>query len=67
MQFGAAAATLPFIKQGKLRALAVTGKDRLDVLPDVPTMSESGLPGYEAVLWMAIIMRTGHPRTSPID
>src|SRR6185312_7054294 len=61
MQFGAAAATLPFIKQGKLRALAVTGKQRPDVLPDVPTMSESGLSGYEAVLWMAIIMPHGAP------
>lgn len=61
MQFGAAAATLPFIKQGKLRALAVTSKERLDVLPDVPTMSEAGLPGYEAVLWMAIVMPRGAP------
>jgi len=61
MQFGAAAATLPFIKQGKLQALAVTSKERLSVLPNVPTMSEAGLPGYEAVLWMAVVA----PRDTP--
>lgn len=61
MQFGATAATLPFIKQGKLRALAVTSEKRLDVLPDVPTMSEAGLPGYEAVLWMAVVAPRGTP------
>jgi tripartite-type tricarboxylate transporter receptor subunit TctC len=63
MQFGATAATLPFINQGKLRALAVTSQERLDVLPDVPTMSEAGLPGYEAVLWMAVVA----PRATPPD
>jgi tripartite-type tricarboxylate transporter receptor subunit TctC len=61
MQFGATAATLPFINQGKLRALAVTSKERLDVLPNVPTMSEAGLPDYEAVLWMAVVA----PRATP--
>ena len=63
MQFGATAATLPFINQGKLRALAVTSKERLNVLPNVPTMSEAGLPGYEAVLWMAVIA----PRDTPAN
>ncbi|MGD0023276.1 MAG: tripartite tricarboxylate transporter substrate binding protein [Xanthobacteraceae bacterium] len=61
MQFGLVGASLPFIQQGKLRALAVTSRRRVDVLPDVPTLSESGLPGYEAVLWMALVMPPGTP------
>lgn len=61
MQFGLVGASLPFIQQGKLRALAVTSRRRVDVLPDVPTLSESGLPGYEAVLWMALVMPAGTP------
>ena len=63
MQFGAIAASLPFVREGRMRALAVTSSARVDVLPDVPTMSEAGLAGYEAVLWMAIVMP---PRTPPI-
>jgi tripartite-type tricarboxylate transporter receptor subunit TctC len=63
MQFGATAATLPFINQGKLRALAVTSLERLDILPNVPTMSEAGLPGYEAALWMAIVAPRGTPQS----
>ncbi len=61
MQFGAVAASLPFVRQGQLRALAVTSKQRLEALPDVPSMSEAGLPGYEAVLWMALVMPPGTP------
>ena len=46
-----AVATLPQVKSGKLRALALTGLTRSPDLPNVPTVSESGLPGYEVVLW----------------
>ena len=61
MQFGAIAASLPFVRDGKLRALAVTSKTRVDALPDVPAMAEAGFPGYEAVLWMAIVMPPATP------
>lgn len=49
-----AVATLPHVKSGKLRALAVTGSTRSPNLPDIPTVSESGLPGYEVVLWYGV-------------
>ncbi len=61
MQFGTLAPTVPFIHSGKLRALATTGTKRSALLPDSPTISESGLPGYEASLWMAIVMPAGAP------
>jgi tripartite-type tricarboxylate transporter receptor subunit TctC len=61
MQFGQLAPTLPFLKGGKMRALAVTGSQRVEALPDVPTIAESGLPGYEVSLWMAIVMPAGVP------
>lgn len=61
MQFGAIAASLPFVRQGTVRALAVTSQSRVEALPDVPTMSEAGLAGYEAVLWMALVMPHGTP------
>lgn len=63
MQFGAIAASLPFVRDGRMRALAVTSSARVAMLPDVPTMSEAGLANYEAVLWMAIVMP---PRTPPM-
>jgi tripartite-type tricarboxylate transporter receptor subunit TctC len=56
MQFGAIGASLPFVRDGKVRPLAVTSSKRVDALPAVPTLSESGLPGYEAVLWIAFLM-----------
>jgi tripartite-type tricarboxylate transporter receptor subunit TctC len=55
MQFGTIPPTLSHIRAGKLRALAVTGAIRNSTLPEVPTMAESGLPGYECVLWQAIV------------
>jgi tripartite-type tricarboxylate transporter receptor subunit TctC len=55
MQFGTIPPTLTHIRAGKLRALAVTGAVRNPTLPDVPTIAESGLPGYECSLWQAIV------------
>jgi tripartite-type tricarboxylate transporter receptor subunit TctC len=49
------------IKAGKLRALAVTGATRSPQLPDVPTVIESGLPGYEAYVWMGLLAPKGTP------
>ena len=62
MQFGQLAPTLPFLRSGKMRALAVTGAQRVEALPDVPTIAESGLPGYAVSLWMAIVAPAGVPR-----
>jgi tripartite-type tricarboxylate transporter receptor subunit TctC len=61
MQFGTIPPTLQLIRQGKLRAIAVTGARRSPALPDVPTIAQSGLPGYEAVLWQAIYAPAGTP------
>ena len=49
------------IRAGKLRALAVTGAKRSPQLPDVPTISESGVPGYEAYVWMGLLAPKGTP------
>ena len=53
---------LPQVKAGKIRALAVTSAKRLASLPDVPTVSESGLPGFEYWSWMGICAPAGTPR-----
>ena len=53
--------SLPFIKEHKLKPLAVTSSKRLDLLPDVPTLAESGIPGYEANVWFGIIAPAGTP------
>jgi tripartite-type tricarboxylate transporter receptor subunit TctC len=52
---------LPHIEAGKLRALAATGAKRFPVLPDLPTIAESGVAGYEAVGWLGIMAPTGTP------
>jgi tripartite-type tricarboxylate transporter receptor subunit TctC len=56
MQFGTIPPTLAHVRAGRLRALAVTGAVRNAALPDVPTIAESGLPGYESSLWQAIVL-----------
>ncbi|WP_038205024.1 tripartite tricarboxylate transporter substrate binding protein [Xenophilus azovorans] len=60
--FGSPIIVLPFIKSGKLKALAVTSPSRMDVLPQVPTMSESGLKGYEVRVWYALLAPAGTPK-----
>jgi tripartite-type tricarboxylate transporter receptor subunit TctC len=62
MAFNNAGDVLQHIRAGKLRALAVTGAKRLPALPEVPTMQESGVPGYEAVAWWAYYAPAGTPR-----
>jgi len=57
----ALAAVLPHIKAGKLRALAVTSRQRSGMLPDVPTLSESVLPGMDAAAWYGILAPKGTP------
>ncbi len=56
------AQALPYIKSGRLRALAVTGAKRAPMLPDVPTVAESGVPGYELTNWFGLVTRAGTPR-----
>jgi tripartite-type tricarboxylate transporter receptor subunit TctC len=53
---------LPHIESGKIRALAVTGPDRLPTMPDVPTVAESGYPGYEAMNWYAFVAPAKTPK-----
>ena len=52
----------PHIKSGKLRGLAVTGTARHPLLPDLPTISEAGVPGYSAVNWFGLAAPTGTPQ-----
>jgi tripartite-type tricarboxylate transporter receptor subunit TctC len=52
---------LPFVKSGKLRALAVSSAARLAVLPDVPTFAEAGFPGVEDYTWIAVFLPAGTP------
>jgi tripartite-type tricarboxylate transporter receptor subunit TctC len=59
--FAPAVGLLPFVKEGRLRAIAVSTKDRFPVLPNVPTASESGLKGYDASSWQGIVMPAGVP------
>ena len=61
MQFGTIPPTLVHVRAGKLHALAVTGAARNPTLPDVPTIAEFGLPGYESELWQAIVAPAGTP------
>lgn len=49
------------VKDGRLRALGTTGKQRAPVLPDVPTVAEAGLPGYEFESWLALVAPSGTP------
>ncbi|MFC3336972.1 Bug family tripartite tricarboxylate transporter substrate binding protein [Paracandidimonas soli] len=61
MMFDNVTPSLPHIRAGKLRPLAVTSLDRSPLLPDVPTMAESGLSGFEVVGWIAIFAPAGTP------
>lgn len=60
--FGSIAAVMPMVKQGRLRGVGVTTAKRLAVLPDVPTIAESGVKGYDVVLWHGLIGPKGLPR-----
>jgi tripartite-type tricarboxylate transporter receptor subunit TctC len=62
VMFSSVVAILPHVKAGKLRALAVTGMTRLPSLPELPTIAESGFPGYEASSWYGILAPAGTPR-----
>src|SRR5499426_2445867 len=59
--FGTIAPSLAHIRSGKMRAFATTGERRNAMLPDVPTMAQAGLPGYESALWTALVLPAGAP------
>jgi tripartite-type tricarboxylate transporter receptor subunit TctC len=61
LMFDSIVSGLPHVKDGKLKALAVTGKTRSSLVPDLPTVAESGLPGYESVTWFGIYGPKGLP------
>ena len=60
--FDQSVAILPQAKVGKLRAIAVTSPRRTDIAPEIPTFAESGLPGFEVIVWNAIFAPGGTPR-----
>ena len=62
MMFTGVASAIAQIKSGRLRALSVNGPKRSPALPEVPTASESGLPGFEVDFWIGIFVPTGTPR-----
>jgi tripartite-type tricarboxylate transporter receptor subunit TctC len=60
--FAGLASSVQMIKAGRVNAIAVTSKTRARAVPEVPTVAESGLPGYEAVLWQGYFVPAGTPR-----
>ena len=62
MMIDAITTTAPTVQAGQVRALGTTGKTRSTVLPDVPTIAEAGLPGYEATIWLGIMAPAGTPK-----
>lgn len=57
----APATTLPYIQSGKLRAIGISGQTRLSALPDVPTIAEAGVAGYDVTLWYCLLGPAGIP------
>ena len=64
MNIGSAVQNIPHVRNGKLRALGVGGKNRLAALPDVPTFAEAGLPGADATNWWGVMAPVGTPTTA---
>ena len=62
MCFLSTVASLPQVKAGRVRALGISGRSRSPVAPEVPTIAESGVPGFEFYLWQALIVPAGIPR-----
>ena len=60
--FGSAPSTLPLVRSNRLRALAATTTKRSAALPDLPTVAEAGVPGYEVVLWYGVLGPKGLPK-----
>ena len=63
MVFAGIPAAVPYLETGRLRGLGVTGKKRERLFPDVPTIAEGGVPGYEVTLWYGVLAPRGVPRS----
>jgi tripartite-type tricarboxylate transporter receptor subunit TctC len=61
LMFDTMLSAMPHVKNGKLKAIAVTSAARSPAAPDVPTVAESGLPGYEAIAWNGLLVPAGTP------
>jgi tripartite-type tricarboxylate transporter receptor subunit TctC len=62
--FAPAQVVMQHVQAGRLRALAVTGSKRSETLPNLPTVAESGLPGYEAVGWFGLLAPAATPKVA---
>jgi len=62
MMFDAITTMAPLAQSGKVRAIATSGKTRSAITPNVPTLSEAGLPGYDAVIWLGMMAPAGTPK-----
>ena len=62
MMIDAITTTAPTVQGGQVRALGTTGKTRSSLLPDVPTVAEAGVPGYEATIWLGFMAPAGTPK-----
>ena len=60
--FGGVPSTAPQIRTGRLRGLGVTGPQRVVSFPDLPTIAESGVPGYESTMWYGVLAPAGTPQ-----
>src|SRR5258706_79177 len=61
LMFATSASVIPYIKSGRLRALAVTTAQRSASVPDLPTVSEAGVPGFEAITWHGVVVPAATP------
>jgi tripartite-type tricarboxylate transporter receptor subunit TctC len=64
LAFSSPAAAIGLVKQGRLRAIAVSGSTRSSLVPDVPTMAEAGMTGYDATSWYGLLAPAAAPRTA---
>lgn len=63
LMFGGTSAVLPYAKSGRLNALGVSSSKRLALVPELPTIAESGLPGYEMTSWLGVAAPAGTPKS----
>ncbi len=61
LMFATSASAVPYVKAGRLRALAVTTARRSEAMPELPTVSEAGVPGFEAITWHGVVVSAATP------